>query len=144
MLFYVFFVSFSVLFVCICVLNYCHRGATHLQLNISYHISLSIRIHAECCSYYDFSNLTDRHTLIVFANNQLDAHFFFMNVYFYYVHVSGSHVPIIRRIVSTRHLVYVNLYIWPFSVQVWMRVTYTRCIDTINSSDDGHMAARNM
>jgi len=24
------------------------------------------------------------------------------------------------------------------------RVTYTRCIDTINSPDDGHMAARNM
>jgi len=30
-------VSFSVLFVCICVLNYCHRVATQLQLNI-YHI----------------------------------------------------------------------------------------------------------
>jgi len=32
----VYFVSFSVLFVCICVLNYCHRVATQLQLNISY------------------------------------------------------------------------------------------------------------
>jgi len=32
------FVSFSVLFVCICVLYYCHRVATKLQLNISYHI----------------------------------------------------------------------------------------------------------
>ena len=32
------FVSFSVLFVCICVLNYRHRVATQLQLNISYHI----------------------------------------------------------------------------------------------------------
>ena len=32
------FVTFSVLFVCICVLNYCHRVATQLQLNISYHI----------------------------------------------------------------------------------------------------------
>jgi hypothetical protein len=58
-LFYVFFcvvlcivcfVSFSVLSVCvcvcicvrvcICVLNYCHRVATQLQLNISYHILL--------------------------------------------------------------------------------------------------------
>ena len=43
--------------------------------------------------------------------------------YFYYVyslHVSGSHVPIIRRIiVSMRHLAYVT-------------------------PDDGHMAARNM
>jgi hypothetical protein len=32
------FVLFSVLFVCICVLYYCHRVATQLQLNISYHI----------------------------------------------------------------------------------------------------------
>ena len=33
------FVSFSVLFVCICVLYYCHRVAAQLQLtNISYHI----------------------------------------------------------------------------------------------------------
>jgi hypothetical protein len=31
------FVSFSVLFVCICVLNYCHRVGTQLQLNV-YHI----------------------------------------------------------------------------------------------------------
>ena len=31
--------SFSVLFVCICVLHYCHRVATQLQLNISYHMS---------------------------------------------------------------------------------------------------------
>jgi len=61
-------------------------------------------------------------------------------------------------IVSIRHLVYVILYRWPFGVQVWMRpiqtytlnghlyrVTYTKCrIDTINSLDDGHVAARNM
>jgi hypothetical protein len=32
------FVTFSVLFVCICVLNNCHWVATQLQLNISYHI----------------------------------------------------------------------------------------------------------
>jgi hypothetical protein len=35
---------------------------------------------------------------IIFVNNQLDAKFFFMYVYFYSLHVSGSHVPIIRRI----------------------------------------------
>ena len=34
----------------------------------------------------------------VFVNNQLDAQFFFMYVYFYSLHVSSSHVPIIRRI----------------------------------------------
>jgi hypothetical protein len=32
------FVTFPVLFVCICVLNNCHRVATQLQLNISYQI----------------------------------------------------------------------------------------------------------
>jgi len=40
------------------------------------------------------------HLDIVFVNNQLDAQFLFMYVYFYSVHVSGSHVPIIRRINS--------------------------------------------
>ena len=33
----------------------------------------------------------------IFVNNQLDTHFFFMYVYFYSLHISGSHVPIIRR-----------------------------------------------
>jgi hypothetical protein len=35
---------------------------------------------------------------IIFVNNQFDSQFFFMYVYFYSLHVSGSHVPIIRRI----------------------------------------------
>jgi hypothetical protein len=35
---YCFFLSFCVLFVCKCVLYCCHRLATQLQLNISYHI----------------------------------------------------------------------------------------------------------
>jgi hypothetical protein len=36
------FVSFSVLFVCICVLYDCYRVANQLQLNISYHIKLKL------------------------------------------------------------------------------------------------------
>ena len=40
---YCFFVSFSVLFVCICVLYYCHWVATQLQLNIPYHIKTNGR-----------------------------------------------------------------------------------------------------
>jgi hypothetical protein len=51
-------------------------------------------------------NLRKRHHLkdpdvdggIIFVNNQLDAQFFFIYVYFYSLHVSGSHVPIIRKI----------------------------------------------
>jgi hypothetical protein len=38
------------------------------------------------------------HLGIIFVNHQLDAQFFFMYVYFYSLHASGSHVPIIRRI----------------------------------------------
>ena len=61
-------------------------------------------------------------------------------------------------IVSMRHLVYVILCRWPSGIQVGMkqifiptcipdghlhRLTCTKCrIDTINSPDDGHMAAR--
>jgi hypothetical protein len=35
---------------------------------------------------------------MIFGYNQLDAQFFFVYVYFYSLHVSGSHVPIIRKI----------------------------------------------
>jgi len=46
---------------------------------------------------------------MILVNKQLDTHFF-MYIYFYSVHVSGSYVPVIRRIiVSVRHLVYVTL-----------------------------------
>jgi len=34
----VFIVLFYVLFVCKCVLYYCHQASTQMQLNISYHI----------------------------------------------------------------------------------------------------------
>jgi hypothetical protein len=37
------------------------------------------------------------HLGIIFVYNQLDAKFFFVYVYFYSLHVSGSYVPIIRR-----------------------------------------------
>jgi hypothetical protein len=35
---------------------------------------------------------------VIFVNKQLDAQLFFMYVYFYSLHVSGSHVPTIRRV----------------------------------------------
>jgi hypothetical protein len=60
-----------------------------------------------------------------FVNNQLDVQFFFMYVYFYSLQRS-----LIQTCTPNGHL---------------YRVTYTRCrIDTINSPDDGHVAARNM
>ena len=54
------------------------------------------------------------------VNNQIDPQFF-MYVYFYSLCVSGSHVPIIRRIiVSMRHLVYVTMCRWPSGMQEHM------------------------
>jgi len=44
---------------------------------------------------------------MIFVNNERDAQLF-IHVYFYSLHVSGSHVPIIRKIiVSMRRTVYV-------------------------------------
>jgi hypothetical protein len=91
---------------------------------------------------------------VLFVNNQLDAQFFYMYIYFYSLHISGSHMcPSLAELTVSIHLVYVTLHRWSFSVRVWMsliqtctanghlyRVTYTRCrIKTINSPDDGHM-----
>jgi hypothetical protein len=46
----------------------------------------------------EFYVLLTVHLGIIFVNDQLDAQFIFIYVYFYSLHVSGSHVPIIRRI----------------------------------------------
>ena len=53
------FVTYSVWFVCICVLNYCHWVATQLQLNISYHITY--------CEVHDQQVVTDFLQLLVLA-----------------------------------------------------------------------------
>ena len=97
--------------------------------------------------------------VIILVNNQLDSQFFFMYVYFCSLHVSGSHVPIIRRIScinTTSGICHsVQMTVWCAglceshpNLQInshLQRVTYTGChIDTINSPDDRHMAARNM
>jgi len=61
---------------------------------------------------------------IVLVNNQIEANFF-MHVYFYSLHVSGSHMPIIRRIiVSMRHLVYVTLFRRPSGMKVNLLCLY--------------------
>jgi len=48
------FVSFSVLFVCVCVLYDCHRVATQLQLNISYHMCVCVCFSHLLSSIYRF------------------------------------------------------------------------------------------
>jgi len=44
----------------------------------------------------------------VLVNNQLDAQFV-MYVYFYSLHVSGSHVPIVRRIITQCDIWFMSL-----------------------------------
>jgi len=46
----------------------------------------------------DFYVLLTVHLGIIVVNDQLDTQFFFLYVYFFSLCVSGSHVPIIRRI----------------------------------------------
>jgi len=56
------FVSFSVLFLCICVLYYCHRVATQLQLNIYHIISYHI-ISYHIISYHIISYIISYHII---------------------------------------------------------------------------------
>ena len=98
----------------------------------------------------EFYVLLTVHLGMILVNNQLDAQFF-MYVYFYSLHVSGSLVPIIRRIiVSMRLLVYVTLCRWPSGVYLRTRRSSTESDINQkshwynNSPDDGHKAARNM
>jgi hypothetical protein len=109
----------------------------------------------------EFYVLLTVHIGIIFANNQLDVQFFScMFISILHMFRAAMCPSSGELILSIRHLVYVTLYRRPFGVQVWMRLrliqtctpnghlyrlTYTRRrIDTINSPDDGHMAARNM
>ena len=58
----------------------------------------------------------ETHISMILVSNQIDAQFF-VYIYFCSLHVSGSHVPIIRRIiVSMRHLVYSTLRRWPSGI----------------------------
>jgi hypothetical protein len=91
-------------------------------------------------------------TILIFVNNQLDTQFFpCMFISILYMFRAAMCPSSGELIVWIGHLVYVTVYRWLFGVQVCTPdrhlygVIYTRCrIDTINSPDDGHMAARNV
>jgi hypothetical protein len=117
----------------IIVLNFLHVSVTfcgHLQWRVCSKDILR-RQPNECTVFYVLLTVP---LPTIFVNNQLDAQFFFMYVYFYSLHVSGSHVPIIKRINWSIHLLYVTLYRWPFGVQVWLRL---RLIQTCTPSIEG-------
>jgi hypothetical protein len=82
-----------------------------------------------------FYVLLSVHLSIILVNDQLDAQFFFLYVYFNSLHVSSNLVRIIRRIncINTSGMCH----------SAW--VTHRRCcIDTIDSADDEQDVARNM
>ena len=66
------FVSFSVLFVCICVLYYCYQVATQLQLNISYHIISYHIISYHIISYHIISYHIISYHIIIFVRDSID------------------------------------------------------------------------
>ena len=81
-------------------------------------------------------NMMSNIPLSVLVNNQLDAQFFSVYVYFDTIHASSNHVLIIRRI---------NCINTTSGICHLHRVTYAKCrIDTIHSPDDEHIVARNM
>jgi len=91
----------------------------------------------------EFYVLLTIHPGMSLVNNQLDTQFF-MYVYFYSLHVLGSHVPIIRRIIVSvcyRLVCRLNLHTRWSSTQSDINKVSHRYN---NSPDDGHMAARNM
>jgi len=80
------------------------HGTSHLYHRSFYLLGKSSHV------LNDFtSSAYSKSTKSILVNNQLDAQYF-VYVYFYSIHVSGSHVSIMKiLIVSMRHLVYVTL-----------------------------------
>jgi len=91
----------------------------------------------------EFYTLLTLHPGMILVNTHFNSQFF-MYVYLYSVHVSGSHVYIIRRIiVSMRHLVYITLCrIKALRARQSDINQVSHCYN--NSPDDGHMSARNI
>jgi len=90
--------------------------------------------------FYFFYVLLTVHPGMILANNQICTQFF-IYVYFYTVHVSGSYVPIIGRIiVSMRHVVYVTAYLHTRRSPTQSDINQVSHWYN-NSPDDGHMAA---
>ena len=79
-----------------------------IKLHCSLVINALLVLESLCSDFGPVTGLCP-HGEFELSHYHLDAQFF-MYVYVYFLHVSGSHVPIIRRIiVSVRPLVYVTL-----------------------------------
>ena len=106
----------------ILVLFYKHRGTCEMPNYVSRDKIIPL-------GYTDFNKwwyrkknyvLLTAHLSIILVNNQLDAQFFSVYVYFDTLHVSSNHVLISEESIVTIHLAYVTLCRWPSGMQVWM------------------------
>ena len=126
---------------------------THKLQNWTVHNSV-ITVHNSVITV--FYVLLTVHLGIIFVNNQLDAQLFFHVRLFLFSTCFGQPCAHHQEIQLYQYIWYMLLCIddrlvcrfgWDTCAPDGhlYRVIYTRChIDTINSPDDGHMAARNM
>ena len=108
---------------------------THLITPKHYYV---MHITCQTCKTL-FHVLLTVHLGTVFVNNQLGAHYFscmFISI-LYMFRAAIRRINCIKTTSGVCHSVQMTRLLY--------RVTYKRCrVDTINSPDDGHMAARNM
>jgi hypothetical protein len=87
-----------------------------LEMSVTLCQSTRCKIPDDLKLLQEFYILLILHFGIILVNNQFDVQFFFKYVYFYSLHVSVSHVPIIRRIICINttsdicHSVYMTVW----------------------------------
>jgi hypothetical protein len=103
---YCFFVPFSVLFVCICVLYYCHRVATQLQLNISYIISQRNATQRDATRHDTTRHDTSRHV----TSRRIIYHIY--HIIYHIHHITSHHITYISYHIPyhTSHIIYHIIY----------------------------------
>ena len=133
---------------------FCKYRSGHVVKNRSHKYCLNFGVfRSTTFSFAKLTNVTTQHRsvcsrrsahycqeilviLVILVNNQLDAQFFSVYVYFDNPHVSSNHVLIIR---------WINFINTTSGICHLHTVTNTRCrIDKIGSPDYEHMIARNM
>ena len=113
---YCFIVLFCVMLVCKCVLYYCHRVATQLQLNISYHI-ISYHIisyHISCHVIYHIIPYHISYHVIYIMSYHIILYFIPYIICITYRIISYR---IISYIISSYHIVsYIISYVIPYYI----------------------------
>jgi hypothetical protein len=109
---YIVFVTFPVLFVCICVLNNCYRVATQLQLNISYRI-VSYHIIYHIVSYRIISyHIISYHIIYIISYHHIMSY----HITSYHIishHITSYHIISHHKMQATRSFDMWTVSQWP-------------------------------